>query len=63
MVCVHDISTFFRKDVKYIALAELTFCRGIFLPGGDSNDLTKFRTILYYAKVFENAYGERLEGQ
>ena len=62
MDCVHDISTFFRKDVEDIAPAELTFA-GEFFVKGDSNDLTKFRTILYYAKGIKNAYDERLDGR
>ena len=62
MVSVHDISTFSRKGVEYIAPGRIDFCRGFFCALADSNDLAKFRTILYYAKVFKKAYHERLEG-
>ena len=34
MDCVHEISTFFRKDVEDIAPAELTFAGGFFLARG-----------------------------
>jgi hypothetical protein len=63
MVCVHDISTFFRKDVEDIALAELTFAGGFFFArGADSNDSAKFRTILYFAKENKPPYNARLKG-